>query len=303
VVLFIFDFLKGGKATVSLELDLPNAAYAPGEVIHARVIVRGEKDLKIQKGHIALVAREEYERQYQDRERDSDGDYRDVEVKRWLTDEQNVWNNQFLGETTIRGGSDQSFQFDIPIPPDAPPTLQGGKILKLNWLLKATLDRKMASDVEAKTDVYIHQYPTGQSAATAVSGASSDPGDVELALSLSNKEFTLGETVSGEFNVRPVKEFDVTEIRVELRRLESVPEALGNQSTDTRSVKISGGVKLKPGQDQKYPFQISIPDSVPITANTRHGTISWALFGVLARRLRADTTVTRQIFVFHTRPK
>ncbi len=297
----MFDFLKGGKATISLDVDKPTASYVPGETIHARVNVRGEKDLKIQKGVLTLVTREEYERQYEDRERDSDGDYRDVDRKSWTTDEQVVWNNQFLGETTVRGGSDQTFEFDIPIPSNAPPTLEGGKILKLNWLLKATLDRKMASDVEAKTDIYVYRLPTGQTSPGGTFGTSSDPGDTQLSLTLPALEFALGEKISGELLIRPVKEFEVTEIRVELRRLESIPEALGNEHTATISFKLSGGTKLTPGQDLKFPFQVSLPGSAPITAATRHGSIAWSIVAVLSRRLRADTNAPVDIFIFNAR--
>ncbi len=299
----MFDFLKGGKARVSVELDRPSAPYVPGETIHAKVIVQGEKDLKIQNGRVALVYREEYERRYQDRDTDSQGHTTHTSRKDWETDEQAVWQHQFLEETTIRGGSNQTFEFAMPLPQNAPPTLEGGKILRGQWLVKTTLDRKLAGDVEDKRETFVFHLPTGRMGGAGTYGYSNEPVDAEMQLVLSNKEFALGETITGELIIRPKKEFDVTEIRVETARQERVPQDEGNEHNENKAVKLAGGVKLAAGQELKYPFQLSLSTGSPITARTRHGSITWLLRGVLARRMRGDTHVEEEIFVFSDRPR
>ncbi len=106
----MFDFLKGGKANLTVTLDRQNKIYKAGETIRASVRVEGVKDLKIQRAVIALVSREEYEYKYETR--DSDGDLETRTSK--ATDENKVWEQQFLDETTIKGNSNQTFEFDIP---------------------------------------------------------------------------------------------------------------------------------------------------------------------------------------------
>lgn len=49
----MFDFLKGGKANLSVTLDRATKSYAPGETIHATVRVEGvnhrARDLSVQR--------------------------------------------------------------------------------------------------------------------------------------------------------------------------------------------------------------------------------------------------------------
>lgn len=291
----MFDFLKGGKATLTVSLDRTNRIYAPGETIHVTVNVQGVKDLKIQSGKIALVSLEEYEYRYESR--DSDGDTSTTTTK--TTDQVKVWEQQFLGETTIKTNSTENFEFNISIPAKATPTVADGKILNLTWLVKTTLDRKLAGDVEDKQELYILAPLSGTSSGPGDFGISNEPGEAEMLLRLSKREFALGETISGELILRPKKQFDVTEIRVELVRLEDVPRDEGNQFKQDEKVKLAAGTKLTPGQEMTFPFQIKIPTLRPITANTRHGTINWSLRGVLSRRMRGDTLVEQEVLIYN----
>lgn len=287
----MFDFLKGGKANLQVTLDRPQAIYAPGETIHVTVNVQGVKDLKIQGAKIALVSVEEYEYRYESR--DSDGDTSTTKSK--TTEERPAWQNQFMGEATIKGNSNQNFEFSIPIPGDALPTVDGGKILNYSWAVKTTLDRRLAGDVEDKREVYLPAKGKGEMGGGGEFGFSNEPGDAEISLRIPGKEFAVGDTIKGELVVRPKKQFDVTEIRVELARRESVPRDEGNEFNESQPVKLASGTKLTPGQDLVLPFQLNISSSVPISCRTPHGSIVWTLRGVLARRMRGDTLAEQEL--------
>ena len=56
----MFDFLKGGKASVEVRVDQASQMYKPGDTVHATVTVKGEKDVKIHEGRIGLFFKEEY---------------------------------------------------------------------------------------------------------------------------------------------------------------------------------------------------------------------------------------------------
>lgn len=290
----MFDFLKGGKANLYVTLERANKIYAPGETIHARVSVQGVKDLKIQAARIALVSREEYE--YQSESRDSDGDRSTSKTR--TTDEVNVWQEQFMGETTIKGNSNQTFEFDMLLPPNALPSVDGGKILNHEWVVKTTLDRKLLSDTEDKQTIYVPSGPSDNMRGAGEYGFSNEPAEAELLLKLPNTQFALGETIAGEFIIRPQKDFDVSDIRVELEQFEDVPRDEGNTHKEKREVKLAGGTKLKRGNELVLPFQIKISGSAPVTCHTRHGSIEWVLRGVLSRRMRGDTSVEQEIYLY-----
>lgn len=295
----MFDFLKGGKATLAVTLDRPNKIYKPGETIHAVVNVQGVKDLKIQSAKIALVSREEYEYKYERTTTDSDGSTSTEDETSTVTDEQKVWEQQFSGETTIKGGSTQNFEFNIPIPANAMPTVDDGKILNLTWLVRTTLDRKLAGDVEDKQEIDVVAPPVAVPSGAGEFGVSNEPGEADMVLRLPKYTFALGETVSGELVIRPKKAFDATEIRVELVRREFVPRDEGNEYRQDEKFKLAGGTKLVSGQEMTVPFQFKIPTARPITANTRHGTINWYLRGILSRRMRGDTMVEQQVLIYN----
>lgn len=289
----MFDFLKGGKANLAVTLDHENKVYRPGETIHVKVNVEGVKDLKIQKGVIALTSHEEYE--YKHETRDADGDLETRTSK--TSEETKVWEQQFLGETTIKANSNQAFEFDIALPQELLPTVDGGKILNHTWLVKTTLDRKLAGDVEDKQTVSIPAGASDKMLGAGTYGSSNDTGMAELSLRLANTQFAVGDTLAGDLLIGAQKDFDVTEIRVELERTENVPRDEGNVFKDKQTVKLAGGTKLTPGNEIVMRFQLKISTAAPITGRLPHGTIEWTLRGVLARRLRGDIMVEQEILL------
>ena len=296
----MFDFLKGGKASLTLELDRVGEGYFPGETVHAKVAVMGEKDLKIQQGRVTLVYKEEYQYRHRSQHTDSKGHRETREDHSWQTDEIQVQKKVFFEETTIKAGSQQTLEFDLPIPGDAVPSFRDGSIVRVSWTVKATLDRKLAADVEEKSEIFVNAVAPRQAVEEAEYGYSNQPGDAELALRLSGKEFLLGGKIEGQLLVRPKKSFDVSDVRVELVRREFVPRDLGNEHLDQCVVKLAGGTKLEAGQDLTYPFAIQIPSGGAGTIRTRNSTVTWTLKGILSRRLRSDTQVAEEVFIYNS---
>lgn len=296
----MFDFLKGGKAHLTLELDRTDARYHAGETAHAVVTVIGEKDLKIQQGRISFVYREEYERRYEGWERDSHGHSRRTTHTTWEVDERNVKQEVFLNEGVVTAGSSQKFGFDLPIPPNAPASC-AGKIVKIKWLVKATLDRKMAGDVEQQIEIAVLSTPPGKNVQAGEFGNSNEPGEAELGLKLPTGEFVFGETIEGKLVIRPQKSFEVSEVRVELGRKEYVPRDLGHTAEQNQTVKLAGKTKLEAGKELELPFSIVVPSDAPCTSSTPNSSVTWNLKGILARTLRKDTLVEVEISIYSER--
>ena len=207
-----------------------------------------------------------------------------------------------MGETTISGGSTKTYEFDLPIPANAAPSARA-EIVRVNWLVKATLDRRMAGDIEDRVDLPVFAAAPGASAQAGEYGVSNEPDEADLAFSLPGKEWVMGETIAGRLQVRPKKEFDVTEIRVELARRQSVPRDAGNEHVESMPVKLSEGTRLTPGQNLTLTFNVAIPTPVPATFSTPNSTHQWLLRGVLARQLRKDTFVEEEIFIYNGRQR
>src|SRR5512139_3534048 len=131
----MFDFLKGGKAKLHVTLDRPMLPYYPGETVRATVTIQGEKELKLQEARIALVCHEEYQYRHETRERDSDGHYHTETLTSWATDEQVIQQQQLMGQGTIPSAFMQTYEFSAAIPAGAPPTCDGGRIVRVKWMV------------------------------------------------------------------------------------------------------------------------------------------------------------------------
>lgn len=297
----MFDFLKGAKATMTVTLDRPGGTYLPDETVRAQLVVETQGEYKVQEGRIALVYQEEYQYRTERRTTDSDGDSRDEVVKTWTKADTEVQRVVFAREGPLPKNTRQSYDYVVTIPAQAPPSLIGGRILKSHWAVKATLDRRLAADQNFEAPLTVVTPAPGTDSAAGEFGASNEPGEAALSLALTGHEFVPGDPIAGQLIVRPAKNFDVSEVRVELVRTEHVPRDEGNTAEETQKVKLAGGTKFQAGQPMTFPFSIAVPAGVPPSAITPNGSIVWTLKGVLGRTLRADTRVEERIAVYQAR--
>ncbi len=310
-------FGGGGKASVKVTLE--RTKYRPGETIPAQVTVVGEKDLNIREGRVVLLCVEENQYRYEERHRDSNGRWETSTRYDWQKSQYEAAKQVLLGEGTVKGGSTQDFACNLTLPPDALPSCPNGKIVRLKWSVKATLDRKMAGDVEDEVEVLVYNTPRGMSG-TGPFGCSNQPGEAGLAFALPSLEWALGETIEGQLLVRPEKSFGVSEVRVELVRVEQVHGApmgpaqvgvsvdlgmagrrvLPNEAQQVEKVKLAGGTKLEAGKEMTFPFRVAIP-MAPVSGMLHDAKVSWVLKGILARTLRSDTQVEQEMVVYGAR--
>jgi hypothetical protein len=296
----MLDILRGG-ATVQVALDRgPGQPYIPGQSVRARVTVECPRDLTVREGRVALVYHEEYQYRHEERGRDSQGHYHTSTHSTWATVEQEVVRQVFVHEGTIPAGSANAYEFDLPLPAEAAPSART-PILRVQWLVKATLDRRLAMDAEGKAELPVISVAPAGAAPDAYYGASGEADQAELSFYLPGKVWALGEALTGQLVVRPRQEFDVTEIRVELVQRQMVPRALGNEHSEATPARVSDALRLTPGQDFSLPFSLVIPPAGPPSLATPNGRSQWFLRGVLARRLRKDTAVEEEISICSAR--
>jgi len=296
----MFNFLKGGKVNLDVAVDRPAGVYFPGETVHVKISLNSDKDLKFQEARAALLYQEKVQVRTTHRTTDSQGHSHTEEQLRWQTNNQEVARQVFLGETNLPKGSAQSFEFDAPIPASAPPTCPGN-IIQVKWLAKATLDRKLVGDINTEVPLTVLVCPAGASV-PGTYGQSNEPDEALLSLDLPGTEWAAGETLAGKFLVNPQKNFDATELRVELEQTELVPYDRGNQKVNAVQVKLGGKTKLTAGQALVLPFQLQVPQPCSPTGFTGNWSVTWKLKGILARFMRKDTVVEVELKVYSSRP-
>jgi sporulation-control protein spo0M len=296
----MFNFLKGGKVNLNVAIDRASGIYFPGDTVNTRISLSSDKEFKFQEGRVALLYQEKYQYRTIHHRTDSQGHHHTEDVLRWQTNDQELARHVFLRETTLSQGSAQDFEFAAQIPVSAPPTYPGN-IIQVRWLVKATLDRKLINDINVETPLVVLASPTGTQTPGQF-GLSNEPGEARLILELPGTEWVAGETIEGILLVSPQKNFDATEVRVELEQTEWVPYDRGNQKVSVIELKLAGKTKFSAGETLRFPFQIQIPQPCSPSGSSQNWSVTWKLKGILARLLRKDTAVEQEIKVFTGRP-
>jgi hypothetical protein len=292
----MFNFLKGGKVNLSAVLDRPSGVYFPGETVHASLSLTGDKELKVQEGRVALLYEEKYQYCTTRHSSDSHGHSHTETVYRWQTQEQELARKTFLSETILSEGLAQNFEFDAQIPLSAPPTYPGN-IIQVRWFVKATLDRKLAGDINSEAPLMVLVSPAGTQTPGQF-GQSNEPDEASLSLELPGTEWAAGETIIGKILVSPGKNFDATEVRAELEQTEHVSYDRGNQKVSTISIKLAGKTKFTAGQYMTFPFQLQVPQPCCPSGSSNNWSVTWKLKGILARFMRKDSAVEQEIKVY-----
>jgi hypothetical protein len=168
-------------------------------------------------------------------------------------------------------------------------------------LVKATLDRKLSTDINAEAPLVVLVAPTG-APTPGQFGQSNEPGETLLTLELPGIEWVAGETIEGKLLVSPQKNFDATEVRVEVEQTEWVTYDQGNQKVNEVKVKLAGKTKFTAGETLTFPFQIQIPQPCSPSGSSNNWSVTWKLKGILARFLRKDTAIEEVIKVYSGRP-
>jgi hypothetical protein len=301
----MFDFLKGGKVNLTIGIDRPSGIYYPGDTVHITVSLGNDKELKFQEGRLALLYQEKFQYRTTSHSIDSKGHSHTETVSRWQNNEQEVAQQVFLGETILPEGSARNFEFDAAIPVSAPPTYPGN-IIQVNWLAKVTLDRKLSTDINAEAPLLVLIPPVSPQPSTPLAmthfGLSNEPSEAQLTLELPGTEWVSGDVIKGILLVTPQKNFDATEVRIELECSENVHYDLGNQNVNADKVKLAGKTRFAAGESSRFSFQVQVPQPCSPSGSSDNWSVAWKLKGILSRFLRKDTAVEQEIKVYTCRP-
>lgn len=130
------------------------------------------------------------------------------------------------------------------------------------------------------------------------------PPRVNVKLNLSEDLFFLGGNVKGELLLSSDEDFDVEEIRCEIKCIESakvqkriydpglkrevVREVWESATLYSAKPNLSGPIHISKGFSGKFPFSIYIPITLKPTSKSMDRNVSWTIKGVVAVKGRPD---------------
>jgi hypothetical protein len=127
-----------------------------------------------------------------------------------------------------------------------------------------------------------------------------------IELKLPRNSFALGSKFGGSIFISSKEEFDVTEVRAELRCIEKqrrerwvynerLHRNIRQEYWDTAThlsedIKVSGPMHFVPGFRKEFPFKVNIPPGGLETLDSMNSNVTWLLKGVVAVDDRPDAT-------------
>lgn len=293
----MFNIFKGKSDSLKVTLDRPSGVYYPGETLTAVIHFQSDKDVKARQGLVVLQWAEQYDFQSMEQTTDSDGSTSSELRDHRRTDEHEIDRLAFAFEETLAGGQEHTYTFTAVIPNPAPPTIDG-KIIKVYWNVKARIDRKLAADFNAETNVIVLAPPVAEAPLDLV-GKTGEAEQAEMFVELPSESWMADSAIKGELLIRPLQKFDATQVRLELVRREEVTYDYGLDKEEVVTVKLAGKTDLEPGRELRLPFQVALPPGCSPSAQGDSWKFTWILRGVLARFLRKDVFVEREIKVYN----
>ena len=205
-----------------------------------------------------------------------------------------LWSSAtpFVTETQVHEGLSYGGNFNFEVPADAIPTASG-EVAEIRWTVQASVDVARARDLLHSRNLNV--FTTVPDPAPPIA-AEEVFGWCTMSLSLSSGTVCAGQSLHGQFSVRPRQEITVQGVRVVLECWE---KALDKQKfTINDRVFLEYETVLAPGQDFEWPIRLHVPKNRLPSTSADHTQVVWRVKGILDRSGRTDLEVQQEIQVY-----
>lgn len=285
-------------AGVEIAVESDRALYLPGEVIEARVTIRGRAETRVEEGWLGLVVTHRYT--YRERQVSSRGQRRTVRV--CGSEREVAASARFMGERTIWPGDWIEERASLTVPVGAPASGVGA-IVAVGWTVRAALDVRRANDPEAEVPVGV-LAPRETHADRAERGPwRNDIAEETMAagFDLATRHVRPGEAVEGRLRLTAAAAaMDARGLRVELVRREEVSREEG--LIEERVVSQAGialDAPLAAGVEQGFDFAVPVPVDACPGLETGRSAVRWLLRAVVDLPRRRDPVAVVELNVFN----
>jgi hypothetical protein len=299
--------VSGLRATASSqgvdwELELDRDGWLPGQLARGQLRLRSRQDIDARGIVIALIGTEQW--QYDQTRTDSDGRSHTETVTR--RDELRRVPVQLLGPTHFAEGDTRELEFEMPVPPLGPATLEA-TVSAMQWELEAKLDVPNGMDSAIVVAVRVLQ-PTALLRAGVVTvgqfalyeAADSAADEATATLELEPMPLCAGASFSGRLSLELERPMELQELRLELRVKVKATVSSGREETITAWVgRLAGAGELGAGS-HVLELRGDLPPRDLPTVELPHGRTDAEFHVILARAWARDPHLVRDVAICTT---
>lgn len=276
--------------TSGLALRVSAATAEPGQELEVEVELAPKRDFHIRRAVVQLVRVEVYVKETKQRHHSSYymSQVEEIAVEHVIFEEQAAHKRRNV-EAAVK----------LTVPQDVLPTIQAPLVNRIKpgifWRVKAEFDVPGKVDLVAEKDILVRKPPRTDILPSRPTFAESDNKTCSLTLSLESADICSQGSLAGVFQVKMLKDIDISGAAVELSSYARFGEA--GSSIDIDKSVVAQATRLLAGRTYEWPFNLNIG---PVTAPTLHtdkSMIGYYVRGKLDRKMRVDPSVSQDINV------
>lgn len=273
--------LFGSK--VELEVSAEPTALSPGDEVRVRSELRGP-DKKTRSARVRLVYVNSY--RYEEADYDADG----VRQTHTRNEEIVVAEEPLSGPGGHGGPTAGLFETVLHVPSDAPPSVEDA----VEWMVRATIDRKAASDVNEEVPLTVASSPDAH--AGWAEGSGTHPSEARMDIELDRRVLRPGERIIGSVAVTANEDLEGRALRARLRGRRSDQDGEG-VTYDGPVQDLAEPAALSAGATQSFAFALNVPIDARASFQTANNRLNWYVEVFLDRRMRSDPTGCLEVVV------
>jgi hypothetical protein len=287
---------------VDWEVGLERDLLLPGTTATGRVTLVARGGTEARGLVAALIATEQW--QYDETTTDAQGHTSSHTVTR--TDELQRLPVQLDGPIRLGAGERREIDFEVPVPPLGPATLEA-TVSRLTWDLEIKLDRPGGFDSAIVVPVRVLQ-PTALLRAGVVhvgefalyESADSATGEAQASVEIRPMPICVGAPIDGRLTIETRGQLDLQEIRAELRVKVKATVSSGREEELTVWVGRLAGPGRFGGSRQDLAFRADISATYLPTIELPHGRTDATFHVILARAFARDPHLVRDVAICST---
>lgn len=286
------------RPAADFRVELGATTLEPGDELNIRVSLIPREDFHVRRGRVEIECVETYVDDI--RTRQTVTTYGSRTRRYEGTSVLSRYEDVFTDAGVMRRGLSYSFDVDWRVPLNAPPSARGVRVDSIDvgiaWTVTTHLDVADAGDFHDTQEISVVAPRAIGNAPSSPLVAQNADDRCALTLTLPRRNARSHDTVEGVLRAEISQDMGVSEIRAELIRVEAFGLFVGKDYREGL-VKVDGSLSLRSGETREWRFQLNTGQVDAPSLRTDNSVVTWLVKCVLARRLRFDARIEREIWV------
>ena len=286
------------RPAADFRVELSRTTLQPGDGLNVRVSLTPREDFHVRRGRVEIECVETY---VDDIRTSQAVTTSGSSTRRYKgTSVLSRYEKVFTEAGAIRRGLSYSFDVDWTVPLNAQPTAKGVSVDSIDvgiaWVVTTSVDVADAGDFNDVQEITVVAPRAIGNKPTSPLVAQNTDDRCALTLTLPTGFARSEETIEGSLRAEILQDMRLSEIRAELIRVEAFGLFVGKDYREDL-VKVDGSLSLRRGETREWRFQLNTGQVDAPSLRTDNSSVQWLVKCVLARRLRFDARIEREIWV------